>query len=406
MEYLNQLRQLLENARAEANKLIMDSNTTAEQINAKSQEIEDIKAKIAFLEKQEEAEKQKMQNQINEGKAHSAEEATEEEKEVQNRTYVKAFAKAIAKKQLTDEEYKALSSNKDSDGGYLIPKDVLTKINLLSRQYESLRTEVTVVPVTTKEGSRILEVDAESNGFTDIEELEDLPNLNSPQWSKVDYKIRDLGGLLPIPNNLLDDETGGLVEYLAEWFVKKAYATDNKMILTDDGAKGSQGIIGTALVDNAAKNVFKKEILTTPLSFANTKSIINKDFPTTISKNLKIYTNQNGLDLLDNMEDKNGRPYLTGDGTQDFPYKFKGRIVKIYDNSIMKNVTEAEKEYIPFIFGDLKNAMVLFDRKRMSVASSKEAGFKNNSTIMRGIVRQDTRVWDKKAAKVVLSPIL
>lgn len=335
-----------------------------------------------------------------------AEEGKKEDKEAQNKLHLVAFAKAIAKKPLSAEESKALSSNTDEDGGYLIPKDLSTRINTLLRENESLRKLVTVVTVTTKEGSRVIEKDADITGFTDIEELTDLPNLNSPQWGKIDYKIRDLGGLLPIPNSLLEDETGELLDYLANWFVKKAYATDNNMILFSDGSKGSQGIIGTALEDNSSKNVFKKVVLTTLISFAKLKGYFNKGFKTPIAKRLKLVTNQDGLDILDNMVDGNGRPYLTGDGTEAFPYKFKGREVLVYDNDTIPNdLTDPAKPLCPFILGDLKAGIVLFDRKKMSVNSSKEAGFINNSTIMRGIVRQDTRIWDKTAVMVIYSPL-
>lgn len=392
-----ELKNKLEEVKAQAKNL-----TKADEIRAKLDEIKDLKAQIEMAEMEEEEERVRAQKQ-NPGIQNK------NEKEF-NALHVKAFAKAIAKKTLNDDEFKALSSNIDADGNYLIPKDVVTEINRLAREHKSLRELVTVIPVGTKEGSRILEIDAKSTGFTDIEELKDLPDLSSPQWTKVEYKIRDLGGLLPIPNHLLEDETGGLLTYLAQWFVDKMYATDNNMLLNDDGTKGSQGIIGTALEDNSLKNVFKKEKLTAILTFQKLKSIINKGFPRPISLAAKIVVNQDGLDILDNMEDKQGRSYLTGDGTVEMPYKFKGRVVEVYDNDTLANIVEGTgdtaKTYTPFIVGDLKRGMILWDRKQMSVDSSKEAGFKNNSMLMRGIIRQDSRVWDKKAVKVILSPII
>jgi HK97 family phage major capsid protein len=318
---------------------------------------------------------------------------------------VKAFAKAIAKVPMNDNEIKALSSLSGPEGGYLIPQDIQTRINELQRQYVSLRSLVTVQPVTTVEGSRVIEEDASSTPFVDISELTAIPNVNGPGFGKVSYKIRDLGGILTIPNHLLDDETGGLVNYIAEWFTKKQYATDNSLILNADGSKGSQGILGLA----GTANGFTLETLSSTLTFKKLKSILNKGFPTPIAKKANIVTNQDGLDILDNMEDQNGRPYLTGDGTQEFPYRFKGRKVEVYDNDVLPNVTIGDTtptDHAPFIIGDLKSAMVLWDRKQMEVASSKEAGFTNNSTLMRAIIRLDTRIWDKKACMVVYSPLL
>lgn len=404
-ELFNQLR----NAQDKAQSIMAKVDASTDEIQTVTNEIKTIKAKIEAQKAMDEG------ITFDENGVEITDKPTpqpvngEADDKVANKLHVKAFAKAIAKKPLVGEEILALSSNTDADGGFLIPKDILTKINLLSREHVSLRDLVTVEPVTTKEGNRILEVDASRTGFTDIAEITDLPNINSPKWSKVDYKIRDLGGLLPIPNSLLADETGGLVNYLANWFVQKAYATDNNMLLFDDGSKGSQGIIGTAKLKadmQATDNVFEKEVLTAILSFAKLKSILNKEFPRPIAANAKIVTNASGLDILDNMVDSIGRPFLTGDGTQDFPYKFKGKTVVVYDDETLKNDnTDPANPLVPFIIGDLKQGVVLFDRQQMSVASSTEAGFINNSTIMRGIIRQDVRIWDKKAVKVIYSKL-
>lgn len=401
---LRELLNKLSGLQNEAKALMSKDDAATEEIESKTAEIKAVKAKIEAqkeIDDEANAPGTAIVNKI------VVNELDKESKEFRD-LHVKAFAKAIAKKNLNENEIKALSSNTDADGGYLIPKDIQTQINLLSREYVSLRDLVTIVPVGTKEGSRVLEVDAATTGFTDIEELTDLPNLNSPKWAKVDYKIRDLGGLLPIPNNLLDDETGGLVLYIAEWFVKKSYATDNQMLLFDDGVKGTQGIIGTAKTAETigTDNVFVKEVLASIITYQKLKSILNKGFPKPIATVAKVVTNQSGLDIMDNMEDGNGRPYLTGDGTQEFPYKFKGRQVIVYDDvTIPNDNTDALNPLVPFIIGDLKKGVVLFDRKQMSVASSKEAGFINNSTVMRGIVRQDNRVWDKKAVKVIYSKL-
>lgn len=405
-ELFDQLRAAQDAAQAIMNK----TGVTADEITAKTSEIKAIKAKIEAQKAIDEG-RQFDENGIeiinNPAPQPFKANGGNEDKEA-NKLHVLAFAKAIAKKPLNAGEIKALSSNTDADGNYLIPIDIVTRINLLSREYVSLRDLVTVEPVTTKEGSRIIEVDAARTGFTDIEELTDLPNVNSPQWAKLEYKIRDLGGLLPIPNSLLADETGGLVSYLAMWFVQKAYATDNQMILFDDGSKGSQGAIGTSkTVDTiGTANVFVKEVLTTVLTFEYLKSIINKGFPRPITATLKIVTNQSGLSILDNMEDKNGRPYLTGSGTDDFPYQFKGKTVVVYDDGTLPNDnTDPANPLVPFVIGDMKKGLVLFDRQQMSVASSTEAGFINNSTIMRGIIRQDVRIWDKKAVKIIYSKL-
>lgn len=368
--------------------------TVAAEIEAKITEIENLKAQIKIAEMDEEEEKAEALKLINNKKVPEVLDSKAADK-----LHVLAFAKAIAKKELNEEEIKALSVKTDADGGYLIPKDIKTAIIELNRQYISLREHVSTEPVTTMSGVRTIELNAERNAFVDIDELVDLPTLNGPQFGKIDYKIRDLGGLLPIPNDLLDDNTAGLTQYLAGWFAKKMFATDNAMILNADGTKGSQGMLGMA----GKAGGFASETLTAPLTFVKARTVLNKELPVTHGKAARIITNQDGLEVMDGWSDSQGRPLLTGDGTEEFPYIFKGRKVYVYDNEVMANVVIATKNYAPFIFGDTKSALVLLDRQQMSVATSKEAGFKNNSTLMRAIVRQDTRIVDVKAIKVIYS---
>lgn len=420
MKKSEELKAKLDELKDESKKLVEDENASADVINAKAAEIKTLKAKIALQEQDEEDERKSFQNKFEntkEGvnkmnklnisdilnKIEAKEELTSEETKAFNKLHLKAFSKAIARKNLSNDEIKALSSNTDADGGYLIPQDIQTRINELQRQYASLRTLVNIEPVTTNSGTRIVEAAAERNAFGDIAELTNIPNTNSPQFAKIDYKIRDLGGLLPIPNDLLDDNTAGLTNYLANWFVKKQYATDNAIILYADGTKGSQGIIALAGTDDS--KYCAKKVIDGGLDYTKAKKFINKDLDPVIASNAVLVTNQDGLDQLD-MVDANGRPLLTGDGTQATPYIFKGKVVKVYSNDIINNVTVDTKTYAPILYGDLKQLYTLFDRQQMAVATSKEAGFVNNSTIMRAIVREDGRLNDRKAGEVILVEIV
>ena len=58
----------------------------------------------------------------------------------------------------------------DADGGYTVPQDVRTQINELRRATDNIEELVNVEPVTTLSGSRVIEVDAESTPFADVDE--------------------------------------------------------------------------------------------------------------------------------------------------------------------------------------------------------------------------------------------
>jgi HK97 family phage major capsid protein len=421
---LREIYNKIDSKKVEAKALIASGNLDDAQ--KVKDEIVNLRKEADIMQELEAEDKGEIANKLaNEGSTSDApaptpiKDLTAMNSEEKDKLEVKAFAKALAGKPLTDIENSTLSSNRDSEGGYIIPKDVRTRINELEKEHVSLRSLVSVESVSTLSGSRVIEVDADTVGFEELSELEAINQMNGPKFELIEWKIRTLGGLMPIPKDLLDDETGGLVNYLASWILRKRYATDNKMILNEDGSNGSQGIIGCSKLKKdmkASDRLFERIVTETPITYKEVKSIINKGFRRPIAKKSKIVTNQSGLDHFDGLEDKNGRPYLTGDGTEAFPYKFKGRVIEVYDDETLPNMTREEvlgdtdestkyDELIPFIIGSFKSALKLYDRKKTSVKTSSEAGFKTNSVLLRAIVRQDTRIWDNRALKVVFSPV-
>ena len=67
----------------------------------------------------------------------------------------------------------------------------------------------------------------------------------------------------------------------------------------------------------------------------------------------------------------------------------------------------SEANKIPFIIGDLKEGIVLFDRKKINIMTSNTAvvgsgddainAFEDDCTVFRGIEREDVEVRDEKA---------
>lgn len=66
-----------------------------------------------------------------------------------------------------------------------------------------------------------------------------------------------------------------------------------------------------------------------------------------------------------------------------------------FTNRVLKTL----KGKAPLIIGNLKEAIVLFDREQQSIASTDTGAgaFETNSTKVRGIEREDVRKWDEDA---------
>ncbi|BFH10687.1 hypothetical protein J6TS7_31660 [Paenibacillus dendritiformis] len=99
--------------------------------------------------------------------------------------YRSAFLKALRNKPLNAEERVLIDEGIEEiragmqgdvaeDGGLIVPQDISTQINEFKRQFVSLETYVTVEPVSTRSGSRVIEKNADITAFTEITELTDL----------------------------------------------------------------------------------------------------------------------------------------------------------------------------------------------------------------------------------------
>ncbi|MCY7617500.1 phage major capsid protein [Bacillus pumilus] len=306
----------------------------------------------------------------------------EGDKEERQKKFTKVFLKSLRGKYLTHEEreflenpeFRAMSGINQEDGGILIPEDISRTIKELKREQEhQLEQYVTVEPVATRSGSRLLEKNGDIIPFLDIEEMGNIPETDQPKFTKLSYSITDYAGLLPLSNTLLQDTDQAIMTYVAKWFVKKSVATRNALIL--------------AILDDLKKVEFK--------GLDDIKKTLNVTLDTAISAGAIIMTNQDGFNYLDQLKDADGKYLLKDIPSEPTNKMLFGRRVVVISNKVLK--TKAGKA--PVIVGDLKEAVVLFDRQQQSIDYTNLAAgsFETNTTKVRAIEREDVRKWDDEA---------
>jgi HK97 family phage major capsid protein len=298
--------------------------------------------------------------------------------------YKALFFKALRGKKLSDEEMSvmaefkaALSEKTGEDGGYIVPEDITTTINQLKNTQDSLEQYVRVEPVKTNKGARTLERRADSTPFAPLSEYGDpnaMQQISSPQFDRLPYAIEDYAGFLPVPNDLLDDTDQALENYLRSWIAKKSKATRNSLIL------------------NTINTLPKKALE----GYEGIKTTLNVTLDPAFSQAAIIFTNQDGYNYLDQLMDGNGRPLLQPDPTSSTSKLLFGRSVVVLSNKTIPTTAEG---LAPFIVGDLKEAVVLWDRKQLSIDMTKEGGnaWRTNTTEFRAIEREDVTLWDDEA---------
>lgn len=301
--------------------------------------------------------------------------------------YEKTFLKAIRAKSLNSEdqevfervkEKRAFSSTVDVDGGLIVPKDVQTKINEFKRTFIALEQYVTTERVSMKSGSRVLEANADLVPFADINEWGEIAEIDSPKFTQMAYAIKDYAGILPIPNTLLQDTDQNLLAYVAKWIAKKSVFTRNVKILA----------LLNALTVQALANI------------DDIKTVFNVALDPSIAVSSQVVTNQDGFNHLDQLKDIDGR-YVLQPNPLDATQKllFGKPVIVLPNKNLPSTVDVTNGTLAPLFLGDLKEAVILFDRGVYEIKTTDIGGksFTRNTTDMRVIDRFDIKTWDAEA---------
>lgn len=280
--------------------------------------------------------------------------------------------------------YNALTATKTGeDGGFLVPIDIDNSINEFKRQFLDLSVYFNNETVTTLSGWRVVD-SAPENGFAEIDELDTIPEDDQPKFAKLAYLVRKYGMILPISNELLDDNAANLTAYIARWFAKKEILTKNKILIA-------------LLKLLTATNVTAGEEIDA------IKTAVNETLDPEIAANAKVITNQSGYKTLDLLKDTTGKPLLQPDVTVPTKKVLGGKEIIVVSNKHLKNT----ENKAPLFIGDYMQYGTLFTRKPFEMASTNvgAGAFETDSTKVRGIVRLDAKVFDDEAAAYLTLPV-
>ncbi len=370
MTRIDEIRQKITELKAQA-KVIGDNP------NATFEEVQDIHNKLKTEYEKLKTEELIVQNKANpDGAKHQGTDGKDK--------YKKALFNMLRNKRLTEEEvetikgYTKLNTTTNEDGGYILPIDQETAIKELKKQTFSFRNYVTVEPVSTKTGTRVMEKNAEETPFAKITEGEEITDITpTPQFVQIKFDIADYAGILPVTNNLLNDTDVALEAYLNKWLAKKSNATENKIIL-----------------DLIEKNSSK-----TPVQLIEQlKNIRNTKLDMAFKPTTKFYMNSDAFNYFAEEKDANGRPMLEVNPKNPTERMIDGCPVVEVPNSLMKTTTNKAK----IIIGDLGEFATLFDRNAITIETTKVGGsaWRNNTTELRAIIRLDAQKFDERAIQI------
>lgn len=312
--------------------------------------------------------------------------------------YANAFAEALRsgstiengkKNESLKPLYNALTigggTPEGADGGFLVPVDFDNMIHRKMKDLIRLADYFNIENVTTYSGWRAVETSAIGKPMQNIDEMAVIPKDDQPSFSKVTYKVSRYSDRVAVSNELMSDNTAGLMQYLSEWFAKRVVITENTAIL--------------ALLETLTPTT-----LTAGKEIAELKSALNKELNTAHSRNAVILANQSSYDFLDQQVDANGRGLLVPNPADQDVYRFKNRpVIPADDDLVPSRVVKTGNNagtYHPIYIGCFKAFATLFRRQAMEFAATNIGGdaWATNSYEVRGIMRMDLQKVDPAAA--------
>lgn len=271
-----------------------------------------------------------------------------------------------------------IDSSTDVNGnaiGLTIPQDIQTAIHTLVRQYDALEQYVNVESVSTLSGSRVYEKWSDVTPLANLDADDaTIGDNDDPELAVVKYLIKRYAGISTVTNTLLNDTAENILAWLSSWIAKKVVVTRNQAIIK---------------VMNAAP---KKP---TVAKFDDIKDMVSTAVDPAVATTSFFLTNVSGLAVLNKVKDAMGNYLLQPDPTQSDAKVIDGKQVKVLADRWLPDVSGSH----PLYFGDLKQAVTLFDRQQMSLLSTNigAGAFEKDLTKIRVIDRFDVESTDTEA---------
>lgn len=298
---------------------------------------------------------------------------------VKSNDKIKNFANGIRK------VANSMSEGSNEDGGYTVPEDIQTDIEKLRESKESLLDLVSVETVSTSSGRRTFKKRSQMTGFSKVGEGKKIGSKKTPQYSTMEYKIDKYAGIYPATNELLEDSDANIYKELTEWIADESRVTRNNII-----------------IDTINK---KEKTLLNGLD--DIKKVLNVTLGQAFKPTSKVVTNDDGLQYLDTLKDKDGKYLLQQSPVDPMKLYLCVGVTKVPLKVYANDTIPTNEGKIPMIIGDLKEGIKFFDRKKLNVVTSNVAvagtgedainAFDEDLTLFRAIEREDCQTRDDKA---------
>ncbi len=279
-----------------------------------------------------------------------------------------------------DQDIKGGSLKTDS-GFVVIPEEIVTDILKLKEVEFNLDKYVTIKKVNNGSGKYPVVRQSEVAALPEVEELAENPELAVKPFFELAYDIKTRRGYFRISREAIEDSKINVLQELKLWLARTIAATRNKAII-DVIQKGGPGEKGG-----------QTKLETIPATgIDGLKDAVNLHIKPNYEHNVAIVS-QTMFAKLDKLKDKNGNYLIQPDVKEKSQQRLLGAKVEILPDEML-----GDKGNEKLIFGNLKDALVLFDRSQYQASWTDYMHF---GECLMVAVRQDVRILDYKSAIVI-----
>lgn len=278
-------------------------------------------------------------------------------------------------------------SLKTDSGFVVIPEEIVTDILKLKEVEFNLDQYVTVKKVKNGSGKYPVVRQSSVAALPVVEELAENPELAVKPFFQLAYDIKTHRGYFRISREAIEDSQIDVLGELKQWLARTIAATRNSAIIDviKNGGPGEDGQT-TKLSAETVTGTTSKEIVD------GLKDAINKHIVPNYENNVAIVS-QTAWNRIDKLADKEDRYLIQQDIKEASTQRLLGaKVVVLPDEMLGADGANT------LIFGNLKDAITLFDRSQYQAAWTDYMHF---GECLMVAVRQDVRLLDQKAAVVV-----
>lgn len=279
---------------------------------------------------------------------------------------------------LTEEERAAV--NIDNNAA-ILPEQFINDIQVLREGFPSLKEYCHIVRATSNHGK----MPFAKIGGKKLTKYKSGTKLSgtAANTEDISYNIENYGALVPIANDLQEDEAVNIIQdVIKPDFAEAAVNSENSEILS---------IVEAAAVDKS----------TGIKDWRGVKAVIDGVLPTLRAKTIVI-TNLSGYVYLQSQEDKNGRNLdlvKTVNGKDYFQNK---QLITLSDEAITAETEGAVVFYVVNLYALVK----FFERKGYTVSTDKSVFFESDELALKVQERFDCEKLDDRANfKIEFTPV-